>query len=66
MLKGCKNKCEIGKIENVYEYVDEKEYSKRVLERQDEDWLEDPCDGYIEDGREIFDEESEKFESSEG
>jgi DNA polymerase alpha subunit A len=38
-LKGSKNKYNISEVDNVYEEVDEKEYSKRVQKRQEEDWI---------------------------
>lgn len=38
---GKKNKYDIGELENVYEEVDEKEYTKTVLSRQEDDWIVD-------------------------
>lgn len=36
----------MDQLENVYETVDEKEYTKKVLSRQDDDWIVDDGNYY--------------------
>jgi len=56
---GQRSRYVISDERNIYEEVDEEEYSKIVRDRQDDDWIVDDGTGYVEDGREIFDEDPE-------
>ncbi|CAI9736724.1 DNA polymerase alpha catalytic subunit-like [Octopus vulgaris] len=55
---GEKNKYQLSEDRAIYDVVDEDDYSEIVRQRQEEDWIiDDNGIGYVEDGREIFDED---------
>ncbi|RWS15467.1 hypothetical protein B4U79_06198, partial [Dinothrombium tinctorium] len=54
-----KSRLEIKEEQNVYDIVDEDEYCDIVRKRQEDDWIVDDegIEAYVEDGREIFDDD---------
>ncbi|RWS28943.1 hypothetical protein B4U80_08517 [Leptotrombidium deliense] len=63
-----KLRLDIKEEENVYDMVDEEEYSGIVQKRLEDDWIVDDegLENYVEDGREIFDEDFDGEEAPRG
>jgi len=57
--QGKKMNYEVEEVQNVYDIVDENEYAEEVTKKRDEGWIVDDDGGYVEDGREIFDDEED-------
>ncbi|XP_076453850.1 DNA polymerase alpha catalytic subunit-like [Babylonia areolata] len=65
--QGSKNKYEMEEEKNVYDVVEEGEYSDIVRQRQEDDWIvDDDGGGYVEDGREIFDDDMDETSVAKG
>jgi len=56
---GKKFNYEVGEVQNVYEMVAEDEYVEEVNKKRDSAWIVDDDGGYVEDGREIFDDDED-------
>jgi DNA polymerase alpha subunit A len=54
---GKKHLSDVGDVQNVYDVVDVDQYSEMVTNRVNDDWIVDDDGSYVEDGREIFDDE---------
>ena len=50
---------QVEEVHNVYDIVEESKYAEEVTKRREQDWIVDDDGGYVEDGREIFDDEDD-------